>query len=77
MLGDHSRGVLVALVTVITQPSCVNFLPVPRGATGMVNVMVCRLMLWSVDFEDEACWCCAPDMMAAIAVGRAGKPFSL
>ena len=38
----------------------------------MADVMVRQLMPWSVNFEDEACWCCVTEMMAATAVDRAG-----
>jgi len=78
MVGAPYMGVLVALYTIITQPSRADFLPAARGATGMVDVMVHQLMPWAVNFEDEACYCCVTKMMTAIAVDRAGgAPFSL
>ena len=43
----------------------------------MADVLVRRLMPWSVNFEDEACVCCVTEMMAATAVDQAGGALSL
>ena len=40
-------------------PSHVYFCSVVTGATELVDIMVRQLMSWSVNFKDEACWCCA------------------
>ena len=72
MLGALFRGVFGVLGTITMTLSSVDFLLAARGATGMVDVMVRPLMPWLVNFEDEACWYCALEMMKATAVGRAG-----